>query len=174
MRMSKLNMLGSSKKALLFVLVASALGCQRFTSPQEGGRTPFIEVKMVVPENFPTDRIAYGEIVLRAVASGPPFVFDTTRTIDLQSEQQAAVTLRPQADDPSRQEMVLSLASRPFKTGQRTATVFLYPRFASDAGTAANLRVLTQLFSADGRVLARGDTDIDILGQALRFDNLPV
>lgn len=150
-------------------LLLALAGCQRFTTPAETGRPPFVEVKMVIPPNFPTDRIAHGELVIRAAATGPAFAFDNSRVLDLQGSTPAATLLRPQADDPSRLELVLSLASRPFAANQRTATLFLYPRFLRDGGTVPDMTLTATLFTADGLVLARGDSDVDQSGKPLRF-----
>jgi alpha-tubulin suppressor-like RCC1 family protein len=152
----------------LLALLALA-GCERFKPPAESNRSPFIEVQLVIPSTFPVDRIASAEIVI-GPASGSTNFFSLQQVVQVGDDPQGrpySSLVRRDPEDPSRIEMVIFYATSPFRDGERTVTLFLYPQAEGDGGLTGTAVVRSRLLTSDGRLLASGEATRDTAGQPI-------
>jgi len=146
--------------------------CRGGGTPEEQGRPPFLQVRLIVASNFPTALVGSAEIVLapageEAIPFHPGIVFDQVNGVP--------VTLRTRDEDgDGRPELIVSYAASPFQGQAITADIFLYPVLADSGGDALAsesppVQVVARLFTRDGALLATGESSIDIAGQPVRF-----
>jgi hypothetical protein len=159
-------MLRNGRTALL-LLVCALLACKG----GQGDGPPFLHLRMVLPENFPTQLIASADIVLSPAPGqpGPSFVegvaFYNVGGID--------VSIRTQDEDgDGRRELAIYFAENPFRG--TSADLYLYPRnvFQSDGGgppVTPPMLLHARVFSFENQLLATGDATKDGNGDPIQF-----
>src|SRR5690349_4121284 len=95
-----------------------ALGCDKYRSPSDDNRPPFLQVQTILPSNVPLDRIGALEITITALPGEPGLPLESTFQLEQTEEGKPQIFLRaqPEPNDPSRRELVVSYGGNPFKT----------------------------------------------------------
>ena len=155
----------------LFML-HGGVACQRFTSPEDTGRPPFLQIQTILSPNIPIELIGSVDITLTALPDGPSLPLRDG--FALEPEQEAGrprVFLRAQHEpnSDSRLELVISYGGNPYAGQQRTLDLFLYPDFRSDAGVSPSVTMTARVLTANGQVMASGNASLDVTGGAIAF-----
>ena len=120
--------------AVVLAEVVLAAGCDRFTSPEETKRPPFLRTQLVVPSGFPTDRVGFAELILTAAGDTPLPLSANRSNLDSFNGVPVIVRVEPEPANPSRRRVVVAFGQNPFRGAQRTVDLFLYPFFATTDG----------------------------------------
>lgn len=145
-----------------------ALGCDRFTTPAETNRPPFLRAQLVVPSGFPTDRVGFAELILTAAGDVPLPLSANRSNLENFNGVPVIVRVEPEPANPERRRVVVSFGQNPFRGAQRTVDLFLYPFFGTgDGGVTPPMRLEARLLTPQNQLIARGDTTTDEQGSPI-------
>src|SRR5437762_4142352 len=138
---------------LVFLLASGCLG-----NGANDNRPAYLMIRLTVPETFPLEQPAAGEIALAAVPGQPAIDFLNQQGLFSLGGLTVHTSTREDADH--RPELLVSFGQNPLQ-GRRNVDLYLYAQRAGADGGAVQsppMQVRARLFKADGQLLADGQS----------------